>query len=309
MQRFKSQLFTFLAGLCIVNMVGWSSFALAADPPKPPAEDEKKTNYAKEKGLTARDGTVYKRVLKEQYEEPKTVPKSEPVSAQAKKEASTESEGKDKPKEEKEAKPAKEEKKDEGQAKPSKEEKKKDDKKDDGQGAPKKVEVPVSALYDPKVIKLDANNRPFTPVIQSNSLADYFLCNKTVSTKYQEIIINEINTFADKMALPRAQPMPCMVKISKPGTKFPGAVFVEFYVDDQAATSCIRLNNCVSARLLMLYPKDKNKKAKTTQEIYRSYVLTDERKFKRSSFCVSPEGQLLGEKNCYVALNPDWLFN
>jgi len=98
-----------------------------------------------------------------------------------------------------------------------------------------------------------------------------------------------------------------MVKISKPNTKFPGAIFIEFYVDETSAASCIRLNNCVSARLALLYPKDKN--AKTFQDIYRSYVLTDERKFRRSSFCVAPDGQFLGEKNCYVALKPDWLFN
>jgi hypothetical protein len=162
-------------------------------------------------------------------------------------------------------------------------------------------------LYDPGIIKLDVNNRPLTPVVQKNSHADYFLCHKTLNKKYQETILNEMNTFADRMNLPRAQDMPCMVKISRPDTKFPGAVFVEFYVDEKSAVSCIRLNNCISTRLVMLFPKDK--KAKTIQEIYRSYVLTDERKYKRSSFCVSPEGQLLGDKNCYVALHPDWLFN
>ncbi len=203
--------------------------------------------------------------------------------------------------------PLKTKKKDDGHGEPVKEEQKKNAGKDGGHAASKKVESTVSELYDPEVIKLDVNNRPHTPVIQSNSQADYFLCNKTVSNKYQEIIINEINTFADRMGLPRAQPLPCMVKISKPGTKFPGAIFVEFYVDEKAASSCIRLNNCISTRLVMLYPK--NKKAKSVQEIYRSYVLTDERKYKRSSFCVSPEGQLLGDKNCYVALHPDWLFN
>lgn len=309
MQRFKSQFISCLACLVISSMSGWSSLALAGDPPKAPVEEEKKPNYAKEKGETARDGTVFKRVLKESYDEPKTVPKAEsnPSDPKTKKDAPIKYDEKGQPIEEKEGKPAKEEKKDDGQAKPSKEEKKKDAKKDDSHGASKKAEPTPSALYDPQVIKLDLNNRPHTPVVQSNSQADYFLCNKTISKKYQEIVFNEINTFADRMGLPRAQPMPCMVKISKPGTKFPGAVFVEFYVDEQAAASCIRLNNCVSARLLMLYPKDK--KAKTVQEIYRSYVLTDERKFRRSSFCVSPDGQLLGEKNCYVSLHPDWLFN
>jgi hypothetical protein len=152
------------------------------------------------------------------------------------------------------------------------------------------------------------NNRPLTPVVQKNEFADYFLCHKTVPPKYQEIILNEMNTFADRMNLPRAQDLPCMVKITKPNTKFPGAVFIEFYVDEKSAASCIRLNNCVSTRLVMLYPKDK--KAKTVQEIYRSYVLTDDRintNAVLSAFHLRVSCWV--RKNCYVALHPDWLFN
>ena len=285
-------------------LAGFSAPALASDAPKPPPE-EKKPNYAKEEGAIGRSGTVYKRILKDARGEPEPLPKEEPKPTETKKEA------KDAHGKADEHAPKKEEAHDDGHGAPAKEEKKKDAKKDDGHGgghgAPKKEEPTVSTLYDPAVIKLDGNNRPLTPVVQKNSHADYFLCHKTVPKKYQEIILNEMNTFADRMNLPRAQDLPCMVKITKPQTKFPGAVFIEFYVDEKSAASCIRLNNCISTRLVMLYPKDK--KAKTVQEIYRSYVLTDERKYKRSSFCVSPEGQLLGEKNCYVALHPDWLFN
>jgi len=303
---FRLSKFLFIHCFCwfFVALAGFSAPALASDAPKPPPE-EKKPNYAKEEGAIGRSGTVYKRILKDARGEPEPLPKEEPKPAESKKEA------KDAHGKADEHAPKKEEAHDDGHGAPAKEEKKKDAKKDDGHGgghgAPKKEEPTVSTLYDPAVIKLDGNNRPLTPVVQKNSHADYFLCHKTVPKKYQEIILNEMNTFADRMNLPRAQDLPCMVKITKPQTKFPGAVFIEFYVDEKSAASCIRLNNCISTRLVMLYPKDK--KAKTVQEIYRSYVLTDERKYKRSSFCVSPEGQLLGEKNCYVALHPDWLFN
>ena len=304
MSRLSRYFFIHCACWFFVALAGFSAPALASDAPKPPPE-EKKPNYAKEEGAIGRSGTVYKRILKDARGEPEPLPKEEPKPAESKKEA------KDAHGKADEHAPKKEEAHDDGHGAPAKEEKKKDAKKDDGHGgghgAPKKEEPTVSTLYDPAVIKLDGNNRPLTPVVQKNSHADYFLCHKTVPKKYQEIILNEMNTFADRMNLPRAQDLPCMVKITKPQTKFPGAVFIEFYVDEKSAASCIRLNNCISTRLVMLYPKDK--KAKTVQEIYRSYVLTDERKYKRSSFCVSPEGQLLGEKNCYVALHPDWLFN
>lgn len=293
-----------------IAMAGISTSALASDAKAPPPK-EKEPNYANEPGIAGRNGAVYKRVLKEDLTEPAPVPKEEPKPVEPKKD-SKDAHGKP----DDHAAPKKEEKHDDGHgAPPAKEEKKKDAKKDDGHGgghggghgAPKKVEPTVSTLFDPAIIKLDGNNRPLTPLFQSNEVADYFLCHKTVNKKYLETILNEMNTFADRMNLPRAQEMPCMVKVSKPNTKFPGAVFIELYVDERSAASCIRLNNCVSTRIVMLYPKDK--KAKTIQEIYRSYVLTDERRYKRSSFCVSPDGQFLGDKNCYVALHPDWLFN
>ena len=307
-----------------IALAGLHAPAYASDAKAPPPK-EKEPNYANEEGVTGRSGNVYKRVLKEGRGEPEPVVKEEPKPVEAKKDAHGKPDEHGKPddhapkKEEKHddghGAPKKEEKKDDGHGAPAKKEEKKDAKKDDGHGgghggghgAPKKAEPTVSALFDPAIIKLDGNNRPLTPLFQTNTHADYFLCHKTLNKKYQETILNEMNTFADRMNFPRAQNMPCMVKISKPNTKFPGAVFVEFYVDEKSAASCIRLNNCVSARLVMLYPKDK--KAKTIQDIYRSYVLTDDRNYKRSSFCVSPDGQFLGEKNCYVALHPDWLFN
>jgi len=304
MPRLTGHLFIRCACWFFMTLAGLSAPSFASDAPKAPPK-EKEPTYANEEGATGRSGNVYKRILKDPRGAPEPLTKEEPKPTETKKE--------DKEEKAKAGDPApkKEEKHDDGHGAPAKEEKKKDAKKDDGHGgsnkAAKKEAPPLSNLYDPAVIKLDVNNRPLTPVVQKNEFADYFLCHKTVPPKYQEIILNEMNTFADRMNLPRAQDLPCMVKITKPNTKFPGAVFVEFYVDEKSAASCIRLNNCVSTRLVMLYPKDK--KAKTVQEIYRSYVLTDDRKYKRSSFCVSPEGQLLGEKNCYVALHPDWLFN
>jgi hypothetical protein len=120
-------------------------------------------------------------------------------------------------------------------------------------------------------------------------------------------VLAEMNTFADRMGLPRAQDMPCMIKIAKANTKFPGAVYIEFYTDAKAEKECIKMGECGSTRLMMLFPKDKT--GIKSKELYRSYVLTDEKKFRRGNFCVSPEGQFMGEKHCYVALHPDWLFN
>ncbi len=208
----------------------------------------------------------------------------------------------------------KEEKKDDGHgAPPKKDEKKKDDGHGGGHGgghgkdAKKPAAPAVSAIYDPAIIKLDGNNRPLTPVIFTNKFADYFVCHKTIKAKFKETVLAEMNTFADRMGLPRAQDMPCMIKIAKANTKFPGAVYIEFYTDVRAEKECIKMGECGSTRLMMLFPKDKT--GIKSKELYRSYVLTDEKKFRRGNFCVSPEGQFLGEKHCYVALHPDWLFN
>lgn len=285
----------------------WFSPAWASDPKKSaPAEGEvKKLNYANESGENGRSGYVYKRVLKSNPGEPTLVP-WEPVKDPklTQKEEQGKSDSKAKPDAQGEKKADK--KDDAGEAK--KEEKKKDDKKGgDAKAKAQAPELPLSAVYDAKVIKLDSSNRPFTKAVQTNDFADYFLCRKTITDKYRDTVLEEMNTFADRMGLPRAQDTPCMVKVAKAKTKLPGAIFIEFYVDEAAVKACIKNNECGSTRVMMLYPKDKT--GKKSQEIYRSYVLTDERKFVRASFCVSPQGQLLGEKSCYVAVNPDWLFN
>ena len=290
------------------------SAAMASDPPKKPAAKEEppapKFEYIKEEGFEGRGGYVYKRVAKPAFEEPQPVPKApppEPPKPPAKDDHGKKDDGHGDPKKE-------EKKKDDGHGDPKKDEKKKDDKKkDDGHGgghgkeAKKPAAPDVSAVYDPAVIKLNGNNRPLTESVFTNAFADYFVCHKTISTKYRETVLNEMNTFADRMGLPRAQDMPCMIKVAKPNTKFPGAIYIEFYVDEKAAKECIRTGECGATRLVMLFPKDKT--GKKSKEVYRSYVLTDEKKFRRASFCVSPDGLLMGEKNCYVALHPDWLFN
>ena len=314
-----SSLLIWLGGFCAP---AWGNEPKKAEPVK----EEKKIKYVDEPGEEGR-GYTYKRVAKEAYDEPKPVPKEEPKPAPKaeSKDPHAKPDAHAKPDEHGKAddhgKPA-EKKKDDGHGggdhkEPKKEEKKKDDKKkDDGHGGghggghgkeAKKEEPTSSALYEATIIKLDGNNRPLKPVFRSTKTADYFLCRDVVSTKYRNTVLGEMNTFADRMGLKRALDLPCMVKIAKANTKFPGAVFLEFYVNDKAAVECMKLGECGSTRLMMLFPKDKT--GKHSKEIYRSYVLTDERKFQRGSFCVSPQGQLLAEKNCYVALNPDWLFN
>ncbi len=275
----------------------------------PPAKEEPKApkiEYIKEDGIPGRGGYVYKHVAKPKFEEPKVAPKLPPKEPP-------------KPAEKEDSHAKKEEGHGEAKSEEEHGEPKKEEKKEEGHGGgehggghggheeKKPTVAPVSAVYDPAIIKLDGNNRPHTPVLFSNTYADYFVCHKIIKDKYRETVLAEMNTFADRMGLPRAQDMPCMIKIAKPNTKFPGAVYIEFYVDDKSEKECIKKGECGSTRVVMLFPKDKT--GKSSKEIYRSYVLTDEKKFRRSNFCVSPEGQLLGEKNCYVALNPDWLFN
>lgn len=279
--------------------------ALASDAKKePPKVEEKEIKYVKEPGEEGRAGNVYKRVEREKYDEPQLKPK-EPPAPPPKPEPKAASEGK---KEEK--------KKDDGHADPKKDDKKKDEpKKDDKKkdshgkdGHAKKAEPPaLSALYDAKLIKLDPTNRPFTQPTRSTKHADYFLCRGVLRDKFRQTILAEMNTFADRMNLPHAMEVPCMVKVAKPNAKLPGAIYVEFYTDDKAALACMRGGDCGATRLMMLFPKDKT--GKKSKEIYRSYVLTDEQQYTRGAFCVSPNGQFLSEKNCYVTLNPDWLFN
>lgn len=287
--------------------------ALASDAKKePPKEEEKEIKYVDEPGQLGRAGNVYKRVEHEKYDEPQLKAK-EPPAPPPKPEPKDDGHGKkdDGHGGKDDGKDKKDDKKKDDHGAPKKEEKKKDDKKKDDKkkdGHDKKPAPPaLSGLYDIKQIKLDANNRPFTEPTRSTKHADYFLCRGVLRDAFRQTVLAEMNTFADRMGLPRAMDIPCMVKVAKPNAKFPGAIYVEFYTDDKAALACMRGGDCGATRLMMLHPKDKT--GKKSKEIYRSYVLTDEKHYTRGSFCVSPSGQFLAEKNCYVVLNPDWLFN
>jgi hypothetical protein len=297
--RFSFSTF-FAFSFVLTSLMGTSVWA--SDPPKKPeVKEEPKIIYVEEAGELGRRGNVYKRVAKPKFEEPEPVAKA-PFPAPPEPPKKEDSGKKDDAK--------KEEKKDDGHsAEPKKDEKKKENGHGGGHGKEgKKLEAPAySAVYDSAVIKLDTNNRPFTPVVFTNAYADYFVCHKTIKAKYRDTVLAEMTTFADRMGLPRAQDMPCMIKVAKANTKFPGSIYIEFYVDDKAEKACIKKGECTSTRLMMLHPKDKT--GKKSQELYRSYVITDEKKFRRANYCVSPDGQLLGEKHCYVVLNPDWLFN
>lgn len=301
--RFSTATF-FAFSFVLTSLFGASVWA--SDPPKKPeVKEEPKITYVEEEGELGRRGNVYKRVAKPKFEEPEPLPK--PPFPKPPEPPKKDDSGK---KEGGHGEPKKEEKKDAGkEADPKKDEKKKDDGHGGSHGKDtKKPEVAAfSAVYDASVIKLDPNNRPFTPVAFTNAHADYFVCHKTIKAKYRDTVLAEMNTFADRMGIPQAQDMPCMIKVAKANTKFPGSIYIEFYVDDKAEKACIKKGECGSTRLMMLHPKDKT--GKKSQELYRSYVLTDDKKYRRANFCVSPEGQLLGEKHCYVVLNPDWLFN
>jgi hypothetical protein len=307
MRFLSSTLFAVALGL--TNLVVLP--AMANDPPKKPAAKEEppkpKFDYVEEAGEPGRSGYVYKRVAKPKFEEPETIPKAPfPEPPEPPERPKNDDHGK----KDDHGAPMKDEKKDDGHAAPpKKDEKKKDDGHGGGHGKDAKKAAPpaISTVYDSAVIKLDANNRPLTPVVFTNAYADYFVCYKTIKDKYRETVLAEMNTFADRMGLPRAQDMPCMIKVAKPKTKFPGAIYIEFYTDVKAEKACIKKGECGSTRLMMLHPKDKT--GIKSKDVYRSYVLTDEKKFRRANFCVSPDGQLLGEKHCYVVLNPDWLFN
>lgn len=272
----------------------------SAEPP------HKEPTYIPEKGVEAR-GYTYKRVARDAKGEPEPVSKAPPAPPPAKE---------DKPAEKKADGHGEQPKKDDKK----KDEKKKEDKKDakakgHGGGAAEhggkeaKVEkkIELSKVYARSVIRLGLDNRPLTPVIHTNRHAEYFLCRDTITERFRATLLDEMNTFSDQMGLTRAQDLPCMIKIAKPGTKVPGAVFVEFYVDESAARTCIRGGECGETRLVLLMPKDKS--GKSPQDIYRSYTLTDASKIKRADYCVSPQGQLLAKKSCYVHLHPDWLFN
>jgi len=142
------------------------------------------------------------------------------------------------------------------------------------------------------MLLLGPKNRPYTEILVHTTKLDYFDCNGIVAPWFRELVVAEMNYFAELVELPFVKGDACVVSIGTDKSLTPGRINIHLYVNQQRLTACIRNEQCPVFRSISLIPKDK--------VLYRSYFLSDMSRKLISQQCVTDKGKLHTDTTCYT---------
>jgi hypothetical protein len=150
---------------------------------------------------------------------------------------------------------------------------------------------PPQSGVEPMLL-LGPKNRPYTEIMVHTTKLDYFDCNGIVAPWFRELLVAEMNYFAELVELPFVKGDACVVSIGTDRSLTPGRINIHLYVNEQRLTACIRNEQCPVFRSVSLIPKDK--------VLYRSYFLSDMSRKLISQQCVTDKGKLFVDTTCYT---------
>ncbi len=142
------------------------------------------------------------------------------------------------------------------------------------------------------MLLLGPKNKPFTDILVHTTKLDYYDCKGIVAPWFRELIVAEMNYFAELVELPFVKGDACVVSIGTEKSLTPGRVNIHLYVNEQRLTACVRNEQCPVFRSVSLIPKDK--------VLYRSYFLSDMSRKLISQQCVTDKGKLHPDTTCYT---------
>ena len=142
------------------------------------------------------------------------------------------------------------------------------------------------------MLLLGPKNRPYTEILVHTTKLDYFDCNGIVAPWFRELVVAEMNYFAELVDLPFVKGDACVVSIGTEKSLTPGRVNIHLYVNQQRLTACVRNEQCPVFRSISLIPKD--------TVLYRSYFLSDMSRKLISQQCVTDKGKLHTDTTCYT---------
>ena len=164
--------------------------------------------------------------------------------------------------------------------------------KPDAQLAPRAILArPPQSGKEPMLL-LGPKNRPYTEQIKHTDKLEYFDCDGIVAPWFRELLVAEMNYFAELSELPFVKGDACVVSIGTEKSLTPGRVNIHLYVNQQRLTACVRNEQCPVFRSISLIPKDK--------VLYRSYFLSDMSRKLISQQCVTDKGKLHPDTTCYT---------
>ena len=141
------------------------------------------------------------------------------------------------------------------------------------------------------MLQLGPKRRPYTDVLVHTTKLDYYDCKGIVAPWFRELVVAEMNYFAELSELPFVSGEACVVSIGTDKSLTPSRVSIHLYTNQQRLTACIRNEECPVFRSINLIPKD--------NVLYRSYFLSDMSRKLISQQCVTATGKLFPDTTCY----------
>ena len=142
------------------------------------------------------------------------------------------------------------------------------------------------------MMKLGAKNKPFTQPIEHTIKLDYYDCDGIVAPWFREVLVAEMNYFAELNQMPFVKGDACVVTVGTDKSLTPGRVSIQLYQNVQRLNDCVRNEICVTFRSVNLVEKD-------NKRIYRSYFLSDMGRKLIAQYCVTDKGKLHADTTCY----------
>ena len=142
------------------------------------------------------------------------------------------------------------------------------------------------------MLLLGPKNRPYTEAIAHTIKLEYFECEGIVAPWFRELLVAEMNYFAELNEIPFVKGDACVVSIGTAKSLTPGRISIHLYTNNQRLTACVRNEQCPVFRSITLIPKG--------EVLYRSYFLSDMSRKLIAQHCVTDKGKLHSDTTCYT---------
>lgn len=142
------------------------------------------------------------------------------------------------------------------------------------------------------MMKLGPKNKPFTQPIEHTIKLDYYDCDGIVAPWFREVVVAEMNYFAELNQMPFVKGDACVVTVGTDKSLTPGRVSIQLYTNVQKLNDCVRNEMCPTFRSVNMVEKD-------NKRIYRSYFLSDMGRKLIAQYCVTHKGKLHNDTTCY----------
>jgi len=141
------------------------------------------------------------------------------------------------------------------------------------------------------MLLLGPKNKPYSEPLLNTTKMDYYDCDGIVAPWFRELLVAEMNYFAELNELPFVKGDACVVSIGTTRSLTPGRISIHLYTNATRLKACVHNEQCPVFRSISLIPKG--------EVLYRSYFLSDMSRKLIAQHCVTDKGKLHSDTTCY----------